>query len=367
MSKSTDNAPIYSAVQRREAAEWFVIIHDKESPETGVLQAWLEWLEESEGNKAAFEAVAAAWHAVPVNGMRGAARAGEEDGDTYDVEIPVSQWMREREEWKRAQGRERGKGRRRAGRMWRRWSAGAAAGIVVLAAGLLVMFHLQKLGNAGMSDEYSTRVGEKIELMLNDGSRVWLGPLSTLRIDFSSAARDIQLLSGEAFFSVKKDPIRPFIVHSPGGDVTAVGTAFNVRDVGGHIMVAVSEGVVTVTPGGDVTAPEEVVRVESGHQVVYTPRSPAREIEVVRSMTSGERARWVDGVLIYRDEPLGDVIQDVSRYSQKPIELRDPLLAGLRYSGVVYVESLDEWIDALSESFPLRMDEEEGRKILHMR
>src|ERR1700722_8934613 len=57
------NRPMnYSDVQRLEAAEWFFDIHDAEDPSAELLQEWIRWLDASEGNRRAFEAVESAYH-----------------------------------------------------------------------------------------------------------------------------------------------------------------------------------------------------------------------------------------------------------------------------------------------------------------
>ena len=58
------------------------------------------------------------------------------------------------------------------------------------------------------------------------------------------------------------------------------------------------------------------------------------------------------------------MVQDLSRYATKPIELGDESLAGLRYSGVVYTNALEEWTSALAESFPVRVVNENDRQVI---
>ena len=64
---------------------------------------------------------------------------------------------------------------------------------------------------------------------LHDGSIVELNKGAQISIRYSGDERRVDLLSGEAYFEVAKNPDRPFIVSARGIDVKAVGTAFNVR------------------------------------------------------------------------------------------------------------------------------------------
>ena len=100
------------------------------------------------------------------------------------------------------------------------------------------------------ADEFVTRTGEQMEVTLDDGSHVWLGAKSRLSVAFTGQQRAVRLDSGEAFFSVRKDRRRPFTVHASNGDITAVGTAFNVREVADRVIVTVAEGVVKVSREG---------------------------------------------------------------------------------------------------------------------
>ena len=185
---------------------------------------------------------------------------------------------------------------------------------------------------------------------------------------FTRARRGIRLATGEAFFAVRKDRSRPFAVRSPSGDITAVGTAFNVRAVDDHVTVAVSEGVVTVAPAAQLTLPNPAtIRVGSGQQVTFTAREQIKALAVVQTPTPGERGRWRDGVLIYRDEPLRDVVMDVARYTDKSIEIADNAVGDLHYSGLVYKSAVDEWTSALPESFPVTVIRDGQRQIIKAR
>jgi transmembrane sensor len=371
MIERHDASGSYGMEQRREAAEWFVIIYSKETPDPSVLQSWLAWLDCEEGNKRAFEAVAAAWHGMTVRSTTTFPTTEEMERDDYDGEELVSQWLAERNVSMGASFRQYANlNGRYSRRRW--WRIGLAASLVAVVAGLALMFQIQEHKKTLTGEEFATHVGEKVELILADGSHVWLGPQSILRVKFTKERRNLKLLSGEAFFSVRKNANRPFIVSSSGGDITAVGTEFNVRESDGRVLVTVSEGVVAVTLGSDESlsasqVTTSAVRVASGEQVAYTPSTVGKSLQVARSPSVGDRSRWRDGILVYRDEPLGQVVLDVTRYSQRPIEVRGSELAALRYSGAVYVDAVDDWLNALTQSFPVRVINEENRTVLQWR
>lgn len=356
--------PDYTEAQRREASDWFAVLHGAADPSAESLQAWLRWIEQSEGNRAAFDAVTQAWHATPPASVQHMPSADELLDDEYDGSVPIDEWLR--------RSQPKGEVRPQAkmsdpAPLWRRPWLAAAAMVLVVVASLAVHRYS---GERGLqSGEFTTRTAERIEITLADGSHVWLGPKSRLLVNFSEQRRSIHLTTGEAFFAVTKDAQRPFAVASVGGEIVAVGTAFNVRALDGQVTVAVSEGLVAVIPGASSTAPAAGagVHVASGQQLTFQALQPIKALTIVESPTPGERGRWRDGVLVYRNESLRDVIRDVVRYSDIQIEIADSAVGDMRFSGVIRDGAVREWISALPESFPVTVVSDGSREIIKAR
>ena len=68
--------------------------------------------------------------------------------------------------------------------------------------------------------------------------------------------------------------------------------------------------------------------------------------------------------MVYRDEPLRDVVMDVARYSDKQLEISGDAVGDLHYSGVVYKGAVEEWTSALPESFPVKIVTNGNREII---
>lgn len=352
----------YTEAQRREAANWFVIIQAGVEPSTESMQAWLRWMDEHEGNRAAFDAVARAWHGTPPSSALSMPSAEEIAADDYEGNESIAEWLAARELAKQPASSPTSRFARIESR--RAWLAAACALFVLALA--FTGYRYFDLRDSHI-DEFVTRTGEQIEITLADGSRVWLGPKSVLAVTFDESRRAIRLTKGEAFFSVKKDSARPFTVSSPGGDIVAVGTAFNVRTLDEQVTVAVSEGVVAVLPTTQLDAPKPAsVRVESGQELTFTALRPIKALTVVASLP-GERARWRDGVLVYRNEPLQAVVSDIVRYSDIDIQIADSAVGNFPYSGVIYRDALPEWVSALPESFPVTIVADGERRIIRAR
>lgn len=330
------------ASPRREATEWFLTIQAASDPSPETLQKWLIWLEASPDNQRAFEDVARTWHLAARCSI--AHRATGQGGDDYDPSMSIAEWR----------ARRATRPSESALRRFRRplialAAAASLAMLAFIAQDRYQVFSTQEVISEGT---FTTRTGEHLELTLADGSRVTLGGQSTLAIDFQPRVRRIRLDAGEAFFSVRKDPSRPFTVFALDGAITAVGTAFNVRAVEDRVTVTVTDGNVRV----DEIALAEYEKADEallarGEQLTYRPDKileKSFEITPIRHVDPEESARWRAGWLVYRDEPLRYVIADVGRYTDLDLDVEDSA-ADLEFSGAVFKDRIAEWLAALPE------------------
>jgi transmembrane sensor len=349
---------------RFEAAQWVVDIHDVEDPSAEMLQRWVQWLEASPEHQLEFDLAEAIWrHAPGVGGSE--AKLNEDDG--YDGNTSVADWRRLRAA-KAAQA-SRSTRVRFASLCTHAAFLSAAAAACVLA---FVVVAGRDSGVRAPRDTFFTRTGESMNIVLEDGSRVALGARSRIAVNFTGGTRNVRLEAGEAYFSVHKDRNRPFRVSVQNRVVTAVGTAFDVRRTSTGVVVAVSEGVVSVSTATDVApvvvpppvlgtlgtdVPSSVTHLARGQQLSISSETNAPGPVTVTAVDPTQAARWRDGWLVYRDEPLRDVIEDVERYSDRRIEIASSVPAALRFTGAVFKDSAIEWLKSLPEVFPLAVNE----------
>lgn len=361
----------YTEEQSREAAEWFLLIHDSQDAPAELLQDWGRWLAASTAHRAAFEAVANAYHltapslVAPLTVGSAARSAVPEDADDYDGSVSVSDWLASKEK-KRAAKKSTPMLKRRA-TLFVALAASIAAATLVLRWGL----PLDSPIATSSTGTFATRTAEHKELLLPDGSHVTLGARSKLAIDMNDRARALHLEQGEAFFSVRKDATRPFVVHAMDGVITAVGTQFNVRATVDQVSVAVREGVVRVaseeaTTSGESGAAEAAVQLSIGEQLSFDARTspPTAKSAAVTHFDSADVARWRDGWLVYRNEPLRYVITDVARYTDLDLEVGAGIGSDLRFSGAIFKDGVDEWIGALPRVFPVVVENEGSRRMI---
>ncbi|SJZ45683.1 FecR family protein [Sediminibacterium ginsengisoli] len=151
----------------------------------------------------------------------------------------------------------------------RRWMAVAAILLVVLFAGLLTADKFSEPRQQLAIMQVSENRKQKIELA--DGSVVWVNAGSSLRYpkEFSGNTREVYL-DGEAYFDVKHNPEKTFIVHTGQVRTTVLGTAFNISTgkQSHEITVTVTRGKVRVSDGKRILAvltPDQQLHYNTGN------------------------------------------------------------------------------------------------------
>ena len=221
---------------------------------------------------------------------------------------------------------------------------------------------------------YVTRKAQSEDVSLVDGSRVAIGADSALAVNYTEASRNLQLKDGEAFFEVQHNPDRPFVVQAGRLKVIAVGTAFNIRKTGDKVEVIVTHGAVDVEDGAgqpiaggrSPTLPKDgVIRVAAGQLVVADRGSPSL---TVRPADKAAAVSWRTGSMSFLDEDLALVVANLNRYSGREVQIADPALDHLRFTGSVVQGHEEEWLAAIQKVFPVTVREsDDGRVLLYRR
>jgi transmembrane sensor len=154
--------------------------------------------------------------------------------------------------------------------------------------------------------DYRTSINQTETLTLADGTRVHLNGNSALEEEFDVKTRRIKLLRGQAYFEVAKDPSRPFVVASGGGEAKALGTAFDVNIVGDQSEVTVTESRVLVSAeaaGGQAV-------LEPGDRIAYGSDG---KLGTISRVPPGTEAPWLKNRLVFDERPLASVIEEIFR------------------------------------------------------
>ncbi len=248
----------------------------------------------------------------------------------------------------------------------RRWATAVAlAASAVLAAVILTWWYLQRLDGVG-SGSYQTLVGQQKSIALSDNSSIQMNTDSQVQVDYSSEARTVHLLKGEALFSVMPDPRRPFEVYAGESVVRAVGTAFAVHLDGRNVDVTVTKGTVdvaemdhthTITPhkGIKVAPPSSsLARLTAGEMTRVESGSDHIEVQQLAEPVLQRKMAWQEGYLAFSGESLSQVVEQVNRYSVVTLEIGDPKLASVTIGGRFRIGDLDAVLDVLETNFGIR-------------
>ncbi|MEO0399548.1 MAG: FecR domain-containing protein [Pseudomonadota bacterium] len=245
--------------------------------------------------------------------------------------------------------------------------AASFAALAAISAVLWLSFTADKRDLVAQNGAYATLIGERKSLMLPDGSTVLLNTDSRLEVAFRGDMREIRLLAGEAHFDVAHSRI-PFVVSSRDSMVEAVGTEFSVHLRQSDVEVIVNEGRVRIAPEDCVDTDDlsaetaEMLTpprfVDAGNAAVFSHDTTA--FASLKMDNVDKALSWREGVLVFDDEPLADVIQEVSRYTPYQIVIADPDIRSRLVGGYFKAEQTMAILTSLEQGFGVRVDEVEN-------
>lgn len=351
---------------REEASEWLVRFSEGEA-EADAREAFTRWLRTSPEHVWAYLRVSAFWHdaelidkatrgdidslveralnesnVVPLRGVADPTRsvAGtRSEEEIGDVAVPLAP---------------AGVARQGATR-FRPWMIAATLLVLCVGASFAVL-------QSYAGHTYVTAIGELRTVTLPDGSRIELNARSAINVRFSDSQRHVDLLEGQALFSVAKDVARPFIVRSGSTNVRAVGTQFVVSRKPSGTVVTVVEGRVAVSqPASErafsALAEAEMPRVllSPGEQVTVTSRT----IVQPKKANVAAATAWTEGLLMFDSATLSEVVQEFNRHNVKPLVIADDRLLELRISGIFPASGVERLTSFLEERFGIAVQERE--------
>ncbi len=366
------------AARLEQATEWLIRLQEDDVGDEEIVR-WIDWCEADADNRKVFQSLLPLWEAFddrPPPASIGALltehgwTALTERGVTTSSEegrTPFAEQARPADNVARLD-----KNRVKPAGTYARLPLAAAAVVLVVVTAVVSVWYNER-GAGQVLPPIATlesKPGHMRPVVLPDGSKLDLGARSAVAINFTGQRRQIEMEDGEAFFAVKPDKQKPFVVHAGAVRVTAVGTQFNVQKTGTRVVVTVSEGAVRTdsaipaTAGGGKQAPDDPaaqpVLAPAGYQVIYDAALSSKP--TMRAIDPAAAIAWRQGHLEYDAEPLSSVIAAVNRYSRQTVVLDDSL-ARLNYTGTIEVGSVDEWLQALPRIFPVQIERAPGDEL----
>lgn len=238
------------------------------------------------------------------------------------------------------------------------WRAGAAAAL--LAASIAVAFIVSGRQTSREASDFRSLAGAEEAREASQWLRLEDGSVAELRADgaldprFDASERRVRLVRGEAHFSVRRDPGRPFIVETGDVAVRAVGTAFSVRVTPDSVSVLVTEGVVRLGTSTELTAGQRTVVSTTDRIGPRTETTSAPVVETLSQRDMDAALSWRNRTLVFDAEPLERVVEAFNRRNVRQLVIGTPGIGAMRIGGRFRAENLDGFIELLQSSFGVR-------------
>ena len=328
---------------RRDGGEW--------SREDDVRLA--EWLNESTAHRVAFLRLENAWEgarrarALSTLPAGSVPPAGEwRQAPYFQAAVPATRHVTQRHSL-------------------RRWSVAAAC--LALVVGLGTAGYIFNWLGHGV---YSTPVGGISSVPLADGSVVTLNTASRIRVEFDPNERRVVLERGEAYFAVKRNASRPFIVIAGEQRIVDVGTQFSVRRDLPGIQVIVTEGTVRFEsapthahPGigtMPTTAPAAAIDVPLSAGTIALAQDGDVLVHKESVRQAQDMVSWREGYLTFHDTTLADAVAEFNRYNNRRIMIGDAGVADTRISGTFRPTNYEAFVRLLHDGYAIDVQEDTG-------
>jgi transmembrane sensor len=244
----------------------------------------------------------------------------------------------------------------------------------------LVWVNLKSPLNTTAYNEIIVPAGEKSQVLLPDGSKIWLNSESKLRYpsQFIAGHRDVYL-EGEAFLEVSKIKRSKFYVHTQGVNIEVLGTVFNVKSypedntvetsvVEGKVMVDASSVNKNLKPV--ILHPVEraiFYKTESqlsyvAKEITHTRPKLEKEISPLTRISVGivnikNVTCWKDQYLVFDNETFEEMGIKISRWYKIQVEIKDEHLKKQRFTGkFINNETFYQVMDAIKLTTPLKYE-----------
>lgn len=201
------------------------------------------------------------------------------------------------------------------------------AAIFILAFTIVYSFLINEDNDSAKMQTIFVPPGQRAELTLTDGTKVWLNAKTTFTFPDKFTANNRRVtLDGEGYFDVTKNPEKPFIVNTERYDIKVMGTEFNVTAYSGSSVFETSllKGAVEVfSPAKDTKVSLEP------HMRTYEENGILKKDTIEHE----NYFLWKEGLICFYDEPVDKMIKKLQLYYDVKIDVQNKTLLNNRYSG----------------------------------
>ncbi|MCK4679087.1 MAG: FecR family protein [Bacteroidales bacterium] len=345
-----------------------------------------QWLNENDENKKYFDEIAFVWK------TSGIAQNIEQEDVEKDRKIFIQKIgaLLDEETMKSTEPVRRNLQlfRSSTGAKYYQWLRIAAIFILAFCLSWTVFYFANRKPDTGslVYNQIITTKGQKSQIILSDGTKVWLNSETTLKYSsaFNEKKREV-FLEGEAFFEVQKKGNKiPFIVKTSEIDIKVLGTSFNVMAYPDEetIETTVVKGSVCIVRKDLISSPDQNIILKSNQKVTLLKKESCvilSEIETkkptlikstktIQSISSSEKAQilvspevdielhtaWKDDRLIFQSETFENICYKLERWYDVKIHVRNEELKKYRYTGkFVHKETINQVLEILKLTTPI--------------
>jgi transmembrane sensor len=199
--------------------------------------------------------------------------------------------------------------------------------------------------------DYETAAGQRLEVKLQDGTRLTLQPDTAVDVAYVGGQRLVRMTRGEALFDVRHDPSHPFRVAAGGRVVSDLGTRFNIQVKDDETRVRLDEGSLGVTVGDDAGVVTDAPRILVPGQELVARRGQADAVvQAAARPTDAEQK-----VIQFDDVSLAEAVAQMNRYTDEKLVVVDPKVAALRVSGAFRTDDPARFATTLTILYPVRL------------
>jgi transmembrane sensor len=206
-----------------------------------------------------------------------------------------------------------------------------------------------------LSADYRTAKGEQRDVVLADNVKLKLNTETSVAVRSAPQGPEIELISGEAVITAVRQASSPMVLIAANGRLTATDASFNARCIDGVVTVTCVAGSLSVEQGA------RTIELRQGEQTSY---SSAQVLATPVFANAAQTTAWQEGLLIFHDRPLTEVIAEVNRYRPGKIIIMNGALGQRMVNGSFHLDRLDDVVGEVRQLFDARVQRLPGGIVL---